>query len=501
MQKARILAGALLAGGLWTATVFGQAPPPPPAAAGAAPAAVAAKPTFCEKLEMCIDRCRRKLCAKPLGQMLNSMTKPLTAATGGIIPGFCPVTPSAADLKKPGAAGAAAQALKDAVEAKERRAAVRLLGTFDCHWYPEAELGLAMALRTDRAECVRLEAAIALNRGCCCTKMIVEALEDCVGNGDKFGPTENSPRVQAIAMMALDRCLQCPDANIVEVDPLEEKKQEMQEEDQGEKTGPGRKVEPGQAKPNVPPPPPPMPNPIPVNPKVTNALKGSGKPSRALMEHARHTLIAAKARMANAGEVQAFLPSGQRSLAGIANYVFNGSSQSQSETTPVSATSQPPLAPAALASESNTRKSNAAARPAPRPVPISTAAPTSNSAYRPISTAAQPTSNHRVDPTVLRCLETLRDAPDPEVRHAAVQTLVTCNWRQNPESISGLIYAARSDKHAGMRVACIRSLAAMKARTPDVMNGLSQLLGDKDDWIRAESKQAIAYLQTGQASK
>lgn len=500
MKIARILAGALLAGGLWTGTVFAQVPPPVPAAPAAAPAAVAVKPTFCEKLEMCLDRCRRKLCAKPIGQMLNSITKPLTAATGGIIPGFCPITPSAADLKKPGAAGAAAQALKDAVEAKERRAAVRLLGTFDCHWYPEAELGLAMALRTDRAECVRLEAAIALNRGCCCTKLIVEALEDCVGNGEKFGPTENSPRVQAIAMMALDRCLQCPDANIVEVDPLEEKKQEKQEEIQGENTGPGRMVPPGQSKPNVPPPPPPMPAPLPISPKVTQGPKGSGKPTRALIEHARHTLIAAKARMANSNESQAFLPSGQRSLAGIASYVVNGSSQSQSETTQVSATSQPPLAQPTLAGEAGMRKSSTANRPAPRTVPISTATP-ANSAYRPITTSAQANPAHRLDPTVLRCLETLRDAPDPEVRHAAVQTLVTCNWRQNPESISGLIYAARFDKHAGMRVACIRSLAAMKARTPDVLNGLNQLLTDKDDWIRAESKQAIAYLQTGQPNK
>lgn len=475
MKKARILAGALLAGGLWSTAVFGQVPPPPPPAAAPA-AAVAAKPTFCEKLEKCCDHFRRKLCATPIGQMLNSATRPLSAATGGIIPGFCPIKPSDDDLKKPGAAGAAAQALKDAVEAKERRAAVRLLGTFDCHWYPEAEAGLTAALRTDRAECVRLEAAIALNRGCCCTRLIVEALEDCVGNGDKFGPTENSPRVQAIAMMALDRCLQCPDANIVVVDPLEEKKEEKQEEEQGERIGPGRMPPPGQAKPLVPPPPPPMPAPIPGNPTA----KGSGKPSRAMIEHARQTLTAAKVRMANSSAPEAFLPPGQRSLAGLANYVAYGTSHSQPETTQASATAAPPVA--------------AARKPQPmeQTTPITTA-------YRPIAPAAEPKETRRVDPTVLRCLETLRDAPDPEVRHAAVQTLVSCDWRKNPESISGLIYAARFDKHAGMRVACIRSLAAMKARTPEVMNGLNQLLSDKDDWIRAESKQAIAYLQVSPA--
>ena len=248
MKNSRILAGALLAGGLWSATAFAQVPPPAPVPAPAAAAAAAAKPGFCEKLAACCDRVKRKLCGAPIGQMLNSITKPLTAATGGIIPGFCPAKPSDEELKKPGAAGAAAQALKDAVEAKERRAAVRILGTFDCHWYPEAEAGLTAALRTDRSECVRLEAAIALNRGCCCTRLIVAALEDCVGNGDKFGPTENSPRVQAIAMMALDRCLQCPDANLIVEDPLEEKLEERREERQGENIGPGSRdsARPGQ---------------------------------------------------------------------------------------------------------------------------------------------------------------------------------------------------------------------------------------------------------------
>jgi hypothetical protein len=88
---------------------------------------------------------------------------------------------------------------------------VRYLGTVDCHWYPEAEAALVAALRTDTNECVRLEAALALSRGCCCTKAVVEALTISVtaSTRDK-NPSETSPRVRAVAFVALQRCLACP---------------------------------------------------------------------------------------------------------------------------------------------------------------------------------------------------------------------------------------------------------------------------------------------------
>jgi hypothetical protein len=497
MKRTRILAGAFLAGGLWATAAFGQVPAAGGAAAAGAPAAAdaAAKPTFCEKFEKCIDKFRRKLCATPIGQMLNSLTKPLTAATGGIIPGFCPGKPSEEETKKPGAAGAAAQALKDAAEAKERRAAVRLLGTFDCHWHPEAEAGLAAALRTDRAECVRLEAAIALNRGCCCTRLIVDSLEDCVGTGDKYGPTENSPRVQAIAMMALEHCLQCPDANIVEVDPLEDDKNLKKGETP---KGEGGKTDPGQNKPMTPPVVPPIPN----APTIPPAARGSGKPTRRQMEHARNTLAVAKARMANTNNPQVIMPSGQRSIAGLANYISTSPAKANSMATV--STESPKVAaqpvsrqPAAtVVAPAKTLRQMQPVEPVAKPAASSPTAGSAYGAMPPVTEAKNPRS---IDPTVLRCLETLRDADNPEIRHSAVQTLVSCNWRENPESVSGLVYSARYDKHPGMRVACIRSLAAMRAGTPEVMTGLKPMLADSDDWIRSETKQAMAYLQSCQS--
>ena len=42
----------------------------------------------------------------------------------------------------------------------------------------------------------------------------------------------------------------------------------------------------------------------------------------------------------------------------------------------------------------------------------------------------------------------------------------------------------------------LRSLAAMKACTPEVMTGLKPMTADADEWVRQEAAQALNYLQT-----
>jgi hypothetical protein len=111
-------------------------------------------------------------------------------------------------LAKPNAEGAAAQIKKEEAEAKARAAAVRYLGTVDCHWWPDAEVALSNALRADKNECVRYEAALALGRGCCCTKAIVRSLTICVNGTEEDGnPYENSERVRMAAEVALMHCV------------------------------------------------------------------------------------------------------------------------------------------------------------------------------------------------------------------------------------------------------------------------------------------------------
>lgn len=153
---------------------------------------------------------RYRRCETAFGQLLNNASTPLSTLTGGLIKPFCPALPSPQELAKPGAEGAAAQIKADEARAKARREAVRYLGTVDCRWWPEASAGLISALRTDRNECVRLEAALALQSGCCCTKQVIEALAVTVSGSDKdHNPRETSERVKWAAEGALQHCLAC----------------------------------------------------------------------------------------------------------------------------------------------------------------------------------------------------------------------------------------------------------------------------------------------------
>lgn len=212
------LAAAGLASALPTDKAAAQVPAAPaaPVAPAAVPGAIGGVPPPGGLLGNCIKAkayCRARLCASPLGQLLNGAVQPLTAFSGGIIPPICPPnTPSPADLAAPAAspAGAAARIQADTAAAAARRAAVRYLGTVDCHYWPEAQLALANALRGDRNECVRLEAAWALTKGCCCTRITIEALSICVSGSERDGnPSETNERVKAAAHVALDHCLSC----------------------------------------------------------------------------------------------------------------------------------------------------------------------------------------------------------------------------------------------------------------------------------------------------
>jgi hypothetical protein len=155
--------------------------------------------------------CKKHWCESGIAQFVGMMVKPMTLATGGLIKPCCPGPDQAKpeDLAKPSdsADGAAARIKEDEAHAKERRANVRYLGTVDCSRYPEAEKALINALRTDRNECVRWEAAIVLGHGCCCTRKTIEALKMAASASDKDNnPKESSERVRAAAEVSLNAC-------------------------------------------------------------------------------------------------------------------------------------------------------------------------------------------------------------------------------------------------------------------------------------------------------
>jgi hypothetical protein len=185
------------------AAAHAQVPVAVPPAVPAAPA-----PGFFASLGMTIKAKKEKCCQSPFGKMLATMARPLHVMTGGVLPTCCPPGPGAAALAAPGPVGTAAKIQAEEAQAKARREAVKFLATVDCHYYPEAEATLISALRCDRNECVRWEAAHALGNGCCCNKRTIEALTITVSGSEKDGnPSELSFRVRAEAFAALQFCL------------------------------------------------------------------------------------------------------------------------------------------------------------------------------------------------------------------------------------------------------------------------------------------------------
>jgi hypothetical protein len=179
-----------------------------------------AAPGFWGSVSVPLSHCKTCWHNCSLRKLLKNGMAPLSAATGGLIGGShdaSPPPPSPGPQlppPPPPAVNAAAAIKMEAAQAEFRVDAVRYLATVDCHWYPEAEAALIASLRADRSECVRLAAAQSLNRGCCCTKKTVTALQICAAGSNIDGnPGERCPRVRWAALHALQTCLLQCDAN------------------------------------------------------------------------------------------------------------------------------------------------------------------------------------------------------------------------------------------------------------------------------------------------
>jgi hypothetical protein len=103
---------------------------------------------------------------------------------------------------------AAAKVKLDEIQAKSRQAAVKYLATVDCYYYPEAEYSLIAALRADRNEAVRLEAATVLGGCRGVTVRILDALHLTATAQETDGnPAETSERVRSAARISLNKLL------------------------------------------------------------------------------------------------------------------------------------------------------------------------------------------------------------------------------------------------------------------------------------------------------
>jgi hypothetical protein len=98
--------------------------------------------------------------------------------------------------------------------------------------------------------------------------------------------------------------------------------------------------------------------------------------------------------------------------------------------------------------------------------------------------ANQPT----VDTQTPKLLASLKDSLLPSEREMAAEGLRNADWKANPQVLAGLTEAAKSDPSPMVRVACIKTLGAIKATAAPVLQMLELLSVDKDVRIRDEAK-------------
>jgi hypothetical protein len=376
------------------------------------------------------------------------MIMPISAMSGGLIQPCCQ-GPNKNDLLKPptSAEGAAAQVQADEADAPKRRAAVRYLGTVDCRYWPDVSVALKNALRADKIECVRYEAALALGRGCCCNKVTMDALTNAISDAPKDDlPVETSERVREAAMMALNGCL----AKVPAAPPTLQKEGGKEAQKEGGKT-----------------------TNIPLTPDL---LRVQNTPAEKIIVDARKAVQEYQtARTA--------MPSREPGLFAMFS---NSMSSPRMPRLNASVSSQP--AEVVVSDRIVSTTVTPVATPAPREM-VQVAPPAPAVSEFPAPGATQV--------TVEQMLAVLAKSNVMEQREWAAEQLSLVDWKTNPKAVQCLVSAARVDSSTTVRVACIRSMANMGANTNSVKSTLQTLKGDRDNRVRNEAMLALNKLANG----
>ncbi|MCI0460441.1 MAG: hypothetical protein L0Z62_26100 [Gemmataceae bacterium] len=404
----------------------GVAPPaavPPGAPAPAAPGNIFS--LLCPTPEQ-LMACKIKFCNSILGKIVSAMLRPVSVFSGGLFVDRCAATQIAQDLMKPADSpeGAAARIKADEAAAKMRRLDVRYLGTVDCRYWPEAEEALINALRADRNECVRLEAAWSLNRGCCCTRKTIEALAITVSGSERDGnPPEVSPRVRAAAHEALTNCLTAL-AEPIHEGPLPAE----------EPIGPPKE----------------RPKDGSVQTPTDYYKRISQLPMKKVAESAHKVVmqvnpapLAAPARSRPSGVIEviarAFAPAPRQQP--VASDAPTGDLP-------------PPQAPGAALSPPV--QSTAYFPTAPAPVPAPQPAPVAQATWTPAPAPPQAKPQTNLPAEVQHLLATLQQGRTHEDRQRAAEALAASSWRAHPDVLSALSSAGRDDPSPAVRSLCLR---------------------------------------------
>lgn len=542
-------AAGLLALACWTLELWAQvAAPAAPAAAAPAAAAAGVQPgglwSFLGLSQPQLAVCKEKFCATQLGKMMNNGISSMGAMTGGLIGPCCPVA-TKADLAKPAdsAEGAAARIKADEAAAKARRAAVRYLGTVDCHYWPEAEAGMINALRTDKNECVRMEAAWQMGMGCCCTKKTVEALAITVSGSDRDGnPAERSDRVKEAARFSMERCVACFNAKCAVGDQLPPPKEQAPKESTTEtkkdtrpyyekiSTQPAEEIydrarkllERGTTPDGTL-----LPGSGPTtdaedhsvisvirtafgkgtNNTSNNNLKPVATTSMA-MSKPNGTVLFPNVGMAkqNIPTEHVFVQQPVKTEVVKQEPVKQGPAKMETvkqepvkQQPRVVEAARKPATPAPAAEPDTFRMPEggvvSVARPVDRPAqPM----PEPATAYRTITyhkPAQGEAASTGLPPGVFlpNLLESLQRGSQPE-REWAAKNLNAVDSRAHPEVIQALATSSRGDPAPSVRATCVRSLADMDADSPEVINALNTLRGDISPEVRDEVQKALIKL-------
>lgn len=442
-------------------------------------------------------------------------------------------------------------AKRDAAEAAERVAAVRVLGAVDCRYFPDAEAALIAALRTDAHEPVRFEAASVLGRGCCSTMKILDALEIAVAASERDGhPGERSDRVRAAAARGLEVCLPWfaeprdraaakpmadgvltaakagPDAAdpttdadqlaVADRDRVARAKRTLAAFRAAPKVGtvvvgsacdqvefPLEKAAP---KPVAVTPTPAKPKPVAVAvapmprevpPPVVAAKPVEAKPEVAPAPRPVPVAVAAVPEVA---------PAPREVVAAAA---VPPVSPVPAIVPPVPVVVPPPVVPAVpvttpvVPPAPVTPPEKVSAVPVTVPVtvavppPMATLPPAPPAPPTPEVVTVSRTEEVKVPAgsTLFReVVIKLYTGPTPADRHAAIREIVKLDPAEHA-IVRPLIARAKFDPAEAVRVDCIRHIVAYKLATPEVVGELDKLSADKNEWVRAEAAKAVAELR------
>ncbi len=482
---------------------------------------------------------QRAMARTPLGQLRSRIQNPLSKLTGGLIPPFPPQTPTLAELQAPGPVGAAAKVKLDRMGAKDRIDAVHYLGSVDCTYWPEAEDGLVAALRVDRNEWVRLEAAKTLGKGCCCTKKTITALTMAATCSSADGnPAEKSPRVVAAAQQSLEHCLRevCQAPAVMEAPPptpVPEKEQPRELPKTGTEPAAWSKPGPaGEEKPAAPPAARPVGKEyydrvarLPWSQVVAYAANGLANAPPVPVEAAGLDLegsgvyAAAPRRADRPANLLDLLLGGDeppapppptpqpRPVQPAQQQVPQQPTPPQPRPAVAVRTPQPAPQPAPVAAAPTPPAPQPQPKPAAEPSRIppsvagTAAAPADRFAPKPVVVSVDPNpaparpAAKPVPPQVARVLTLLRTPTDPQKLAAEIDQLSAADVATYPPMAPTLIQTAEEATDAPVRTACVRALVRGKANAPGVLAGLQRLTRDRSVEVRVEAAAGLSELK------